>query len=72
MAETDSDGALAFLGLTGERELAVDDALRRLRSAWLLVGSTPLSSLKVHSAGQSLGRLLAKVQVCLWLARLRA
>jgi len=47
-------------------------APRRPRSAWLLVGSTPSSSLKVHSAGQILSRFLARARVCLWRARLRA
>ena len=32
---------------------------RSARSAGLLVGSTPASTVKVHSAGQTLGRLLA-------------
>src|SRR5450756_2951678 len=43
-------------------------APRRPRSAWLLVGSTPGTLAKVHSAGQPLSRFFAKVR---W-RRLRA
>src|SRR5665648_1078856 len=43
-------------------------APRRPRSAWLLVGSTPGTLAKVHSAGQRFSRFLAKVR---W-RRLRA
>ena len=43
-------------------------APRRPRAAWLLVGSTPGTLAKVHSAGQRLSRLPAKVR---W-RRLRA
>src|SRR5450756_1516398 len=43
-------------------------APRRPRSAWLLVGSTPGTLAKLHSAGQRLSRLPAKVR---W-RRLRA
>src|SRR5450756_2743244 len=37
-------------------------APRRPRSAWLLVGSTPGTLAKLHSAGQRLSRLPAKVR----------
>src|SRR5665647_985604 len=43
-------------------------APRRLRSAWLLVGSTPGTLAKLHSAGQRFSRFLAKLR---W-RRLRA
>src|SRR5450756_1784700 len=43
-------------------------APRRPRSAWLLVGSTPGTLAKLHSAGQRLSRFFAKVR---W-RRLRA
>src|SRR5450759_5252008 len=43
-------------------------APRRPRSAWLLVGWTPGTPAKLHSAGQRLSRFLAKVR---W-RRLRA
>src|ERR1700680_517143 len=35
-------------------------APRSPRAAWLLVGSTPVTRVKVQSAGQRLSRLLAK------------
>src|SRR5215218_5140703 len=39
---------------------------RSARSAELLVGSTPSTSMKVQSAGQTLSRFLEKPQVRLW------
>src|SRR5665647_3388412 len=47
-------------------------APRRPRSAWLLGGSTPGTLAKVHSAGQRLSRLLAKVRWWRLRALLRA
>lgn len=47
-------------------------APRRSRSAWLLVGSTSGTLVKVHSAGQPLSRCLAKVRWYLVVALLRA
>src|SRR6266511_1965120 len=40
-------------------------APRRARSAWLLVGSTPLTVAKVQSAGHALSRLRARPRQCL-------
>jgi hypothetical protein len=47
-------------------------APRRPRSAWLLVGSTPSTSVKVYRAGQRLSRFLAKRRWYFVLVLLRA